>query len=223
MKNYLLLFFIIFNINVLHSQSIQQIDSISKRMCESISGLKEYKDDVKITMLFQKHLPIFFLNLNISSQSMADSISTRIYYRLQKNCDSFRNILTELEINKSDWIKIDEKPKSIVSSKDFAKFVKQSKFYYKEYNGKIVNVIISENIWTETFEDNTTSILEFKKKSDYEFELIFIKSTNSMRSNLSIKGDKYNYGIYKIDNGVYSVWILNNDKTYSGFKLYERG
>ena len=223
MKNYLLLFFILFHFSALHSQSIQQIDSISIRMCESISDLKGYKDDVKVTMLFQKHLPSFFDNLKISSQAMADSISTRIYYRLQRNCDSFGEILKELDVNKSDWISIKEKPKLIISLKDFSEFVKQGKFFYKEYNGEIVNVIISENIWTETFEDNTTSLLEFKKKSDYEFELRFIKSNNSTRSNLSIKGDKYNYGIYKIDHGIYSVWILNNDKTYSGFKLYKRG
>lgn len=222
MKNYLILIFISFQFNSITSQTIQQIDSVCVKMCESLSGLKEIKDDAKVTIIFQKHLPDFYEKVNISSQIVADSITDKVYFRLQKNCKDFRDVLDKLEENKSDWITLPEKPKSKVSKKELSSFFKGGNFYYKEYDGKIVNVLITQNKWIETFEDNTTSKLLFHPKKNGEFDLEFIESDNHIRKNLSIKGDLYNYGIYELNDGIFWVWLSQSDKTTYGFRIYPK-
>ncbi|MFH6942560.1 hypothetical protein [Flavobacterium sp. FlaQc-50] len=214
--------FILFQFKSLSAQTIQQIDSVSIKMCESLSRLNEIKDDVKITMIFQKHLPDFYEKVNISSQTIADSIRDIVYFRLQKNCKDFRDVLGKIEENKSDWITLLQKPKSKISKKQFSNFLKGGNFYYKEYDGKIVNVFISKNIWMEKFEDGTTSKLLIHAKYDGEFDLEFVESDNHIRKNLSIKGDLYNYGLCELNRGVFDVWVSQSDKTIYGFRIYSK-
>ena len=203
-------------------QTIQQIDSVSLKMCESLLGLKEIKDDVKITMIFQKHLPDFYERANITSQTVADSVRDIVYFRLQKNCKDFRDVLDKLEENKSDWTTLSQKPKSKITNKEFKAFLKDGNFYYKEYDGKIVNVLITQNIWIETFEDNSKSKLLIHPKENGEFTLEFIESDNHMRKNLSVKGDLYNYGLYEFKDSIYKVWVSQIDKIFYGFRIYSK-
>lgn len=221
MKKYLFIS-LLFIYSGIFGQTIQQIDSITYKMCESLSNLTEEKDDAKITITAQKHLPAFYEKFNINSQIVADSIGDKIFFRLQKNCTSFINILNKLEENKSDWNTLSHKPKSEISKKNCADFFTGGKYYYKEYDGKLVNVIMTPNSWTETFEDNTTSKLLLHPKDNCELELEFIESDNNLRKNFSVKGDLYRYGIYKLEEDSYYIWTSSKDNTIYSFRLYRK-
>ncbi|MFV8374727.1 hypothetical protein [Flavobacterium sp. LB1P71] len=223
MKHFFLIIIISFLSNSLSAQTIQQIDSVATKMCESLSGLKNIKDDVQVTMVFQKHLPDFYRRFNIQSQNIADSISDKIYYRIQRNCSAFLDLLNKLEENKSDWHKLSQKPKSLISKINCNTVLKGGNYYYKEYDGKIVNVLVNSNTWTETFEDNTKSNLVIHPKENCEFELEFVESNNETRKNFSVKGDIYNYGFYDIHDGIFDIWVLSkNDNAIYAFKLYSK-
>lgn len=224
---YMKYFFLIFVINLfsnsITAQTIQQIDSVAIKMCESFSGIKNIKEDIQVNLVFQKYLPSFFQRFNIQSQSAADSINNKIYYRLQRNCSAFVDLLSKLEENKSDWSKLSQKPQILIPLKNCTSVLKGGKYYYKEYDGKIVNVQISSNLWIETFADNTTSKLVIYSKDNCEFQLQFVESNNEIRKNFSVKGDVYNYGFYNLNKGVFDIWVLSEkDSTFYTFKLYTK-
>lgn len=204
-------------------QTIQQIDSVTYKMCESLSNLTEVKDDVKITMIIEKHLPSFYQKFNITTQIAADSIGDKVFFRLQKNCSNFISLLNNLEENKSDWVILTQKPKHEISKKNCTNFFAGRNYYYKEYDGKIVNVVMTSDSWTETFEDNTTSKLLLRQKDNCEFELEFIESDNNLRKNFSIKGDIYKYGIFKLEEDTFYLWTSSKDNnTFYSFRLYRK-
>lgn len=221
MKKHLsILFVFLFPFSVF-SQNIKQIDSVTIAMCESLEKSKIVDDTLNVKAMFFQHLPGVYEKFNVSSQNEADSLNDKIYYRLQRNCNLFREILRRLEPNKSDWKILNEKPLSKISENDFKKFIKHGKFTYKEYNGSIVSVTIEKNVWLEIFEDGTYSKLKFISKKDGEFDLEFIESNNEIRKNFSIKGDIYNYGLFLKDENCYHTWVKNKDNTMSSFKLYQ--
>lgn len=214
---------LLFQSYFLTGQTIEQIDSITYKMCESLVDLKDVKEDVKITMIVQKHLPSFYQKFNVTTQTALDSIGDKVFFRLQKNCSNFVAVLNNLEESKGDWVILSQKPKSEISKNTCSAFFSGTDYYYKEYDGKIVNVVMTNNTWTETFEDKTTSKLVLHQKDNGEFELEFIESNNHLRKNLSIKGDRYNYGIFKLKENVYYLWTSGKDnKTFYSFRLYQK-
>lgn len=221
MKKIFLLITSLLTINTLLGQNIKQIDSLTTEMCKSLSVINDMSNKEKIESVFQTHLSNYFESIKVSTQAEADTINTRVYYRLQKNCTVFSEILNKLEENKSDWKTLNEKPSSKIKSIDYKSFLEGGNFFYKEYNGDIVNVLISNNSWTETFRDGTISKLFFIPKSGTEFDLKFIESNNETRKNLSVKGDLYNYGIYGKESDGLLVWINSNNQ-YLSFKLYKK-
>ena len=222
MKKQFAILIIFFFSTAVFSQNITQIDSVTVAMCHSLEGMPIGDDNTKINTLFQKHLPDFYKELGVFTQSKADSIADKIYYRLQRNCNLFREILDRLEVNKSDWEILKEKPITKISKKDCTNFLNESVFYYKEYNGSIVNVLIKGNVWQETFEDGTFSKLVFISKMDGEFDLEFLESNNEMRKNFSVKGDIYNYGIFTKNESSYRIWVKSKDNSFASFKLYSK-
>jgi hypothetical protein len=111
---------------------------------------------------------------------------------------------------------------SEITNQEFNTFKSISQFYYKEYDGSIVNVSINENIWLEKFEDGTFSKLIFIPKKNGEFDLKFIESNNETRKNFSNEGEIYNYGVYLKDENSYYVWVKSKDNTILSFKLYKK-
>jgi hypothetical protein len=221
-KQLILSLTIYFFLNNLSAQNIKSIDSLTVEMCKSLSTITGISNKEKIESVFKNHLSNYFDKLQISSQVDADTINTRVYYRLQKNCAIFGKILAELEENKSDWKTLSEKPGSKLQALDYKSFSEGGSFYYKEYNGDIVNVLLSKNSWTETFKDGTKSNLLFLPKTNNEFELEFIESNNEMRKNFSVKGEIYRYGIYAKENDELFVWVISKEKQFLGFKLYKK-
>ena len=205
------------------AQTIRQIDSLATKMCESISGMKNLKEDVQVSLVFQKHLPSFYRRFNVQSQSVADSIKDKVYFRMQRNCSAFVDVLNKLEENKSDWVTLSQKPKSMISKTNCYTVLKGGNYYYKEHDGKIVNVLVSSNFWTETFADNTKSQLLIHPKQNCEFQLEFVASNNEIRKNFSMEGDRYDYGFYGLHDGIFDIWVLSkNDNAVYTFKLYPK-
>ena len=208
--------------NTLFAQNIKQIDSLSIEMCKSFTALNNMETEKKFEHVLENHLYAYLEKKKVSSQAEADSISSRIYYRLQKNCTVFREMLAELEENKSDWKKLEGKPSTKIQAKDFKSFTKGGNFFYKEYDGEIVNVLVSGNFWTETFEDGTTSKLSFIPKKDGEFDLKFIESNNEKRKNFSVKEEMYYYGIYAKETDGFLIWVKTKENQFLSFKLYSK-
>ncbi len=220
MKKFIL-FLLCFSWNLVSSQTIQQIDSVAVKMCESLASMSnDIKDDAKTKMIFQKHLPDFYDKLKITSQEIADSVSRKLFYRLQRNCKLFSDLQANLKVNKSDWQTLSQKPIVNLSKRQWKIFLKGGDFYYKEYDGKIVSVKIESGFWIEQFEDNTTSQLRFLPKKNNEFSLQFITSNNDIRANLSVKDEYYNYGVYFFENGNYGIWIEAQRGVIDTFILY---
>ena len=205
---------------IVEGQTIKQIDSVTIQMCRTLSELPEMKSQEKFDAIMNKHLPDFYRLAKISSQQQADTINNRIFFRLQRNCSEFTELLKEIEPSKSDWKTLDEKPLAKISTYDYNEFLKGGNFYYLENSGEIVRVKINKNQWIETFEDGTISKLILQPIDNAAFNLKFIESDNVTRKNLSVKGDIYNYNIYAKDENSYDIWIPTNDNVITAFKLY---
>lgn len=221
-KLFLLCLTIFIGNNPVAAQNIKQIDSLSVEMCNTLAKKNDLSGEKKIEATFEKHLTEYFQKIKVSSQAEADTISTRIFFRLQKNCTAFVELLGVLEEDKSDWVKLNEKPISKISKTDYKSFIKGGQFYYLEYDGTKVSVVVTKNSWTETFADGTTSKLTFVPKDNNEFELVFIESNNETRKNFSVKGDKYIYGIYDKHKDGLQIWTTTQDNVYLGFTLYNK-
>lgn len=201
------------------SQTIQQIDSLNNQICISLKKLNSLNEAVFEGILVQ-HMPDFYTKHKIDTQVKSDSLLDLIYFRLQKNCDTFVTLLNQLEENKSDWEIANQKPKTNISDRDLKKFFSLKNLHYKEYDGKKVLVTHASNLWTEKFEDGTFSKLELKQTSKATFTLKFIESNNEMRKNLSVKGEEYNYGICDKGENYYSIWVLSKEGTYYTSRIY---
>jgi hypothetical protein len=204
------------------AQSIEQIDSTTMQICNSISNRKNINQE-ELYNSFQTHLTDLYKKFNINTSENQEATANKIFYRLQHNCSIFADYLKNNVDNLSDWIKLPNKPEQNILHKSCKLFLKNGEYFYKEYNGDIVNVVINDNSWTETFKDNTKSYLNYKFNEPCEFELEFIESNNVSRSNFSKKGDTYHYGIYNINNDVLDLWVFSKaNNTYYGFKLYSK-
>jgi len=221
MKKILVVLVLFFN-TYINAQSISQIDSLTIEMCKTLSESTPKKDSALIRFAYEKHLsPFFKKQAAITNDEQFAALYDRVYFRFQKNCPLFGEILSLYEENKSDWKLLPEVPSGNVSKSECRKLVKIGNFFYKEHNGDKVYVTISKKTWTEKFKDNTYSNLSFKWNDDCKFDLKFIESNNAIRKNLSVKDDAYHYGIFNIQNGIYDVWVLDkSNKSVYSFKLY---
>ncbi|MDR6761810.1 hypothetical protein J2Y38_002019 [Flavobacterium sp. 2755] len=211
-KFYVLLLMIISNFAI--SQTINEIDSVSITMCNYLQTTRNIKNDtLRIKDLYETK---FFPYLEKIDSSKVQKVGIQAYYRLQRNCVEFRNLLDRLEPPKEAVVRKTTKPVSKMTKKDSEKFKNQIKFKYFEVNGDTTYVTMQNNIWLEKFKDDTYSKLEYKWLNDTEFILTFIESNNETRSNFSIKGDQYIYYIISKEKDHY----LTSSKT-PGEDIYE--
>lgn len=220
MKNFLILFlFIPFCFS---SQSIADIDQLTFSICKSLNGSQHSKvDSARIQDAFSENIPQFASQFKLNDFSV--DLMSKIFLRLQRNCDEYKKIDRRLNPNdpKSDWVILDRKPISKISSSQCNLFFKKhSKFYYFEGNGDLTKVNIENGFWIDTFKDGTTSKLYFKKK-DCKIELTFIESDNAFRKNFRIKGDQYFYEVISVDQDVLTVVSqIDPSRSFYQFKMY---
>jgi len=204
--------------NITFSQTMTEIDSVSYEMCDYLKNLEIKNDTLKINTLYEKQL---YPYLGKFEQSQTQKIGQQVYYRLQRNCVEFRNLLDRLEPPKEAVTRITEKPKPEISKKQLKKFKNQKEFYYFEVSGDTTRVKMEKGKWTDLFSDNTTSNLTYNWINETEFELVFMESNNETRSNFSVKGDKYIYQILSKEDGYYQMTVnIPGQETFEKFKMY---
>tara|TARA_B100000809_G_scaffold246806_1_gene275153 strand:+ start:3020 stop:3679 length:660 start_codon:yes stop_codon:yes gene_type:complete len=204
--------------NSTFSQTMTEIDSVSYEMCDYLKKLEIRNDTLKINSLYEEQL---YPYLQQFEQTQSQKVGQQIYYRLQRNCVEFRNLLDRLDPPKEAVSRITEKPKSEISKKTLKEFKNQKDFYYFEVAGDTTKVNMEKGKWTDLFSNNTFSKLSYNWVNESEFELIFIESNNVTRSNFSVKGDKYIYQILSKENGFYLMTVnIPGQKTFEKFKIY---
>lgn len=200
-------------------QSPQQRDSLVQVICNTIIASEGKPDSARIMAAYEAHLFPFVTRY---SEERFEEISMSIYYRLQRNCPPFKEILDRTSPS-SDWEKVDSGTVSQLKRRHCRKFFKQEKFSYLEANGDTVHVDISNGYWTDRFRDGTFSRLSVTELGPCEFEITFIESDNESRRNFSAPGDTYRYTI--IDNkGAYYEMVVTIPETnqHVRFRLYPR-
>lgn len=189
------------------SQTITEIDSVSNQMCDYLKHLEIENDTLKINTLYQEQL---YPYLGKIDQTKAQQVGQQVYYRLQRNCVEFRNLLDKLEPPKNSFTRINKKPESEISKKELKEFKSQKEFYYFEVSGDTTNVLMKNGKWTDSFSNATFS------KLNYNW-------INETRSNFSVKGDKYIYQILSKEEGYYLMTVnIPGQKTFEKFKIYYR-
>ncbi|MCG2419545.1 hypothetical protein K8089_10965 [Aequorivita sp. F47161] len=218
MKKLFLLFLTCFT-TVLFSQTVEEVDAASYKICNYLGTLDYIEnDEIKMDILFRDPMDDA---LNAVPEADAEEFQKRIYYRLQRNCVDFQELLQRLEPHKDDARITSVKPISTISKKELKNFKKTEDFSYLEADGKRTKVKISDGFWQDYFEDNTYSKLTFSWIDENKFKLIFIESNNETRANLSIPGDAYLYEIIEKTKEYYVVSAeVEGQKVYQIFKLY---
>ena len=217
MKNIIVLVFIGIS-NIAFSQTISEIDSLSLVFCDYLKQIDVKNDTLKINTLYNEQ---FYPYLGKVEKSKMQKIGTQLYYRMQRNCVGFRELLDRLEPPKDGVTRITEKPTSEMTKKQLKEFKKLKELYYYEVAGAKTKVVIKDGYWSDHFSDSTSSKLTFKWISDTEFELVFIESNNESRSNFSVKGDRYVYQVLaKEDNFYWMTVNIPGQVTYEKSKIY---
>lgn len=187
-------------------------------MCEEFQKTKNLSDSIRVENTYSKYL---YPYLSKFEQPKIDSIGNSIYFRFQRECETFRKFLDRVD-PLDNWEELKEMPKSILTKTERQDFEKTNNFYYLEGNNQITNVLIEKGIWKDIFPDQTYSINNFKWfGNENQFELEFIESTNLNRKGYSRKGDKYSYKVIrKVENFYEIAAQIPNQNQILLFKLY---
>ena len=178
--------------SITFAQTENQTDSLISVMCKSLQNNKQLTDSARLLLVYGKHLFPFVDQYDKVSR---EKITEMIFYRFQRGCGDFSDLLTRL--NPPDdywdyWEKIEAKPKTTLIKSSCKDFVRH-KFIYPDSKGDTVNMVIEKGYWIDNYRDGTYSKLKFSWIDDCEFEIEFIESTNSVQTQFSKKGDKYRY------------------------------
>lgn len=201
------------------AQSHQEIDSVSYQMCDRLkanSGIAN--DTLRIQQAYEQILFPFLAQL---APDKAEAVGQTTYFRFQRNCPEFREILNRLNPPQDEVSWTEVEPESEITDREIDAFRNTADFSYLEVDGKRTQVLMQDGFWTDTFADDTFSKLSVEWITDKKFELTFIESNNVSRSNFSFKGDKLVYKLLdkKDDHYVLSVNIPGQDN-HEIFKLY---
>lgn len=219
MKYFILtVFFII--VKPTFSQTITEIDSVSYLMCIELEKTQDEKNDtLRYNQFIETHINKYMSSIDLEEM---DRVGQILFFRLQRNCLDFMEVLDHLDPSKVDQVKrMLVQPESVISKKDIAKFKKTKDFYYYEVNGDLTRVKMSNVSWQDSFVDGTTSNLSCSWISSTDFLLTFVESDNQLRKNFSIAGDEFHYTLIskEKDHFLLTVKIPEHSK-YEEVKLY---
>ncbi|WP_304344780.1 hypothetical protein [Chryseobacterium koreense] len=179
-------------------------DEIIDKMCSDFKSTENLRDSLRIESLNQKFI---FPYLSQFPEAERENQVDYLYFRFQKRCEFFRAYLQKVDPPKNEnWIRLNQKPKIMVSEKEINYLKASENFHYFEYTGEKTEVRTDHKYWTETFSDGSYSKLFYHWIDKTKFELEFIESNNHTRKNFSNKGDKYIYEIINKEGDFY--WIL---------------
>jgi len=202
-----------------NGQSIREIDSISQEFCEFLKTTNDIQNDsIRINMFYQDKFDTY---LNRFEREKANKLGSQLFYRTQRNCKEFTELLERLYPPKESVTRTKEKPDTKLSDKEIKDFWNRNLFKYFENNGNATIVEINNDEYKETFIDSTYSKLIYERISNYEFGLEFQESNNEIRSSYSLKGDKFIYGIIDKSESYYLISTkIESQNYYEVFKLY---
>lgn len=200
------------------SQSNQEIDSLSFKMCELLKIQEVKIDSLKVENVFEKS---FYPYLENIGPEKIEKVFNKVYFRFQRNCPEFRAILNKMYPPKDDVAFQKTEPVSEITIHELADFKQQKRFTYKEVGGNVTEVELKADQWIDHFSDQTYSKLSMEWISDEEFQLTFIDSNNLSRSNFSFPGDKLIYKVLAKKEGYYLLSVnIEGQEEYEIFKLY---
>lgn len=218
MKIQLLAMILLLSLNS-SAQSRNEVDSVSKEICKTISLSQETNDSLRLTQSMMRHLePILE---NIKSDSEAEEYWNKIFFNLQKSCKIFWDLIQKITPPNDHWQEVQAIPASKLSDKEFYEFKRIKAFYYLEPNGDTTKVQIDQSNWKEIFADHSYSFLEMEWLDQFTYELTFIESNHEIRKNMSLKGDSYQYHLLeKLDDHFLVCTGIPGGIRFSLFKLY---
>jgi len=194
------------------------VDSISNEICKSMSLDKEDNDSIRVFKAFRQHLVPSLSNF---SKNQRDSIGDIVYFRLQRNCVIFKELLDRNTPENKYWQTVYEKPQSKLSDSDCLQFQKHKNYKYIEPNGDTVNLKIDNGFWVDNFKNGTHSKLKVYWGRECYFDIEFVESDNDIRNKFSKPGDKYRYSILEKHDNYYKMSVeAIGVKKFSIFKIY---
>lgn len=218
MKISLIIFFCLLFASYSFGQSQAVVDSISNEICKTIGQSQETDDSLRVFNSVNMHLEEIIEEME---REEVEEFWNKIFFRLQKNCPLFWEILKRNSPETEHWQDVAEIPDSKMTKPEYAKFKEIRSFIYMEPNGDTVHVSIKNSQWEERFTDKTYFRLQMNWLNDSTFELSFLNSNNKIRKNFRNPGDKYNY--YPIEKGdnYYLICVgTPGDEHFSLFKLF---
>lgn len=216
----IILYIIVFHFTInSQSQTLKEIDSISKEFCKYLNTTKDIQnDDTRINNFYQNKFDVYLENFDAEK---VDKIGQQLFYRLQRNCLDFCQLLERLHPPKESVNRTKKKPITKLTNLEIESFKNKNGFKYFENNGNKTHVEMVNNYWKEVFTDSTYSMLKYKWVNNFEFELEFIESNNEIRKAYSVKGDKFIYGVINKSENYYLISSkIENQTHYELFKLY---
>ena len=217
MKIPLIIFCLLFS-TYSFGQSQSVVDSIANEICKSIGQSTEKDDSLRVFNSVNMHLEEMIEEMN---REEVEEFWNKIYFRLQKNCDVFWQILKRNSPETDYWQDVTEIPDSKMTKPEYGKFKEIRSFIYMESNGDTVHVSIKNSQWEERFIDDSYSRLKMNWLNDSTFELSFVSSNNLIRKNFSNPGDKYNYYLIEKGDNYYVICVgTPGDEKFSLFKLF---
>jgi len=156
----------------------------------------------------------------IKSEQAIKDFLLKFDINLQKDCPEYVRIMQKTYPVKGDWVKLEMNPPSKLSSEKCQGLTKHQMLYYLESSGDTTQVKIVDGIWLELLKQNKYfSKLQLSLKNNCEFVLTFIESNDPIKSNMSTKGEKYNYRIVDQIANYYIVTVSKSKIIYQ-FNLY---
>ncbi|HMC84551.1 MAG TPA: hypothetical protein VKI61_03465, partial [Chitinophagaceae bacterium] len=150
-----------------------------------------------------------------------DSIGDNIYFRLQRLCPVFNELLVKNSPKNKYWQTVFERPQSHLKNSDCLEFQEYKNYKYIEMNGDTVKLKIDSGFWVDNFKDGTYSKLKVYWSLDCYFDIEFIESNNNIRKKFSKPGDKFRYTILeKFDNYYLMSVEIVGIKRFSIFKIF---
>lgn len=202
------------------AQSNSIADSLVKNICQSVQSGTETNDSIRLVNSLKSNFSIL---ANKFSNQEIDSIVRLVYYRLQRNCPSFKLLLDKVTPQKGDWKQISTLPNSLATPQDCKDFKSLKSFRYKEVSGDTTNLEIDNGFWIDHFNDGTYSKLTLLWLSENSFKITFVESNNESRMNYSRVGDNYYYYIINKESDYFTMCVKpENTDQYYLFRLYFR-
>ena len=204
--------------SITFGQTERQTDSLISVMCTDLQNNKRLKDSTRLVLLYGNHL---FPFVDQYEENRREKIMENIYYRFQRNCRDFSDLLGRLNPTNDYWEKVSDKPKTKLTKKSCQDFLQHNKYTYLDSNGDTVNLVIKNGFWVDNYKDGTYGKLKLKWINDCEFEIEFLDTNNSIQSQFNKKGDKYVYQIIEKKDGYYimSVQVTGSE----GYYLFHMG